>query len=488
MIPKNKPVKQEPDVNERAVVGLSIVDLGLTTDPTTQTEDKPAEVQPPTTVITQIVGNTTVTQLTQTGDKPADVQPPAEIIAQAVANATGTQQRGEDLSAWLKEAAWPQPKWLIENLSATKTGKKFDDYVKSSLRWRYLSLENEFRTALNNFYGTKYVDRVIARRIISFLESTRPALERENCDVLAVTNMLNMVEQYMVYLYPPHVAEAQASALSKELTEKRHTLAGIFTTEMLADSKANIDKLRAALDRVKDSLNQGNQRQQVDDRLQIERLDMLVQWGKWIVVVMIFVVPLLFKNATGTNGVPKLNAVTQPTNTVLDSLTGNTKATTEVIIKLDSLNQPVAGIFNDTVLVEIIPQKLQSWFIMLVIALIGAVGAFLSGLMKMRDETITMSEFSRSIVQFKLRPIVGGIVAIIITTLLSWNLISGLQVTSAGMYILAAFLCGFSERYFLDLLDIKGKETVAAAAKEGKVETFTSVAVSAAAEVPKKQD
>jgi hypothetical protein len=432
MILKHKPVKQVTTSKERAV-SLATEDLVAMT---AQTEDKPSDVQPPAEMLAPVVGNTTDTH---------------------------TQQRGEDLSAWLKETTWPQPKWLTEKPNATKLAdQNFNDYVKNSLRWRYLSLENEFRTALNNFYGTKYVDRVIARRIIGFLETSRQALEHEACDALSLTNMLNMAEQYMVYLYPPHVAEAQASALAKELTQKKHPLAGLLPPELIADPKTNLDKLRAALDKIKDSLNQENQRQQVDDRLQLERLEMLVKRGKWILGLMVLVVPILFKNAVATEGVQQQGVMA-------------------------TVAQPVIGIFNDTVLVKIIPHTVQSWVIMLAIALIGAVGAFLSGLMQMRDATITMSEFTKSIVQFRLRPIVGAIFAIIITTLLSWNLITGVQITTAGTYILAAFLCGFSERYFLDLLDIKGKETVAAAAKQAGIDVSSSVAVSTAAAVPAKE-
>lgn len=38
------------------------------------------------------------------------------------------------------------------------------------------------------------------------------------------------------------------------------------------------------------------------------------------------------------------------------------------------------------------------------------------------------------------------------------ELISDVKVTNAGSYLLVAFLAGFSERYFLQLFDLKGDD------------------------------
>ena len=54
--------------------------------------------------------------------------------------------------------------------------------------------------------------------------------------------------------------------------------------------------------------------------------------------------------------------------------------------------------------------------------------------------------------KLQLRPLVGALVALILYTLLSWQVLPGIKIENVGSYFLIAFLSGFSERYFLQLL------------------------------------
>ena len=314
----------------------------------------------------------------------------------------------EDLSKWLKESAWRQPKWLTNRNGFGKMlDKNFDEYVMNSLRWRYTRLEGDFRTVFNNYYNTEYVDKVTARRIIAFLESAREALEEDNCDALDVSNLLDMADQYMVWLYPPHVANAQSAALASQLKAQNNSWGNYLEGE-INRSGQTLGGLRAALDKVKQVQNEENQTIQVNNGLQIERLEMLIKWGVIVLVVMLAGLPLTMKTD--------------------------------------------AVIFKETILQEMIGVK--QWIGMLTIGIIGAVGAFLSGLLQVRRTRVTIGEFKESVIQFKLRPVVGAMFAMIIAALLTWDIISGIEIKNAGAFILIAFLCGFSERYFLNLLKI----------------------------------
>ncbi len=314
----------------------------------------------------------------------------------------------EDLSKWLKESAWHQPKWLTNrNNSGKLLDKNFEEYVMNTLRWRYVRLEGDFRTVFNNYYNTEYIDKVTARRIISFLESAREALENDNCDALDVSSLLDMADQYMVWLYPPHVANAQSAALAAQLKEQNNPW-GIYLESEIGRSGQTLGGLRAALDKVKQVQNEENQIIQINSGLQIERLEMLIYWGKIVLIVMIIGLPWIMKSD--------------------------------------------AVIFKDTILQEMI--GIKQWIGMLIIGIIGGVGAFLSGLLQVRRTRVTQGEFKESVIQFKLRPVVGAIFAMFIAALLSWDVISGIEIKNAGAFILIAFLCGFSERYFLNLLKI----------------------------------
>ena len=48
-----------------------------------------------------------------------------------------------------------------------------------------------------------------------------------------------------------------------------------------------------------------------------------------------------------------------------------------------------------------------------------------------------------------LRPMTGAVAAVTLYLFISANVISGVEVANAGVYVVAAFFAGFSERYFL---------------------------------------
>jgi hypothetical protein len=83
------------------------------------------------------------------------------------------------------------------------------------------------------------------------------------------------------------------------------------------------------------------------------------------------------------------------------------------------------------------------------LAAIGAAGGVISGMLKVRDSRASLTSYRTSLFKLALKPLVGAVAALVMYTLLSWNIIKGLEVTSPGVFVLAAFLAGFSERYFL---------------------------------------
>jgi hypothetical protein len=317
----------------------------------------------------------------------------------------------DDLSKWLKESAWPRPKWLARqnNSMGNMLKKDYQEYAMNALRWRYMRLEGDFRTVLNNFYNTIYIDKVTARRIISFLESAREALEEENCEAMDVSNLLDMADQYMVWLYPPHVAKAQAAALAAQLKSQNSSW-GIYLEAELLNPDRTLGSLRAALDKAKEMMNHEAQTAQINNGLQIERLQLLIRYGVVIMLVMLAFIPM--------------------------------------IVKSDS------AIFKDTILGSQYITNIRQWVAIGTVGVIGAVGAFMSGLLQMRRTTTNLSGYLENITQFKLRVIVGSTIAMFVTALLTFEVISSLEIKNAGAYILVAFLCGFSERYFLNLLKI----------------------------------
>ena len=87
------------------------------------------------------------------------------------------------------------------------------------------------------------------------------------------------------------------------------------------------------------------------------------------------------------------------------------------------------------------------------LSIVGAVGGIISGMLAVRDSRATLLEYRTSMKKLALKPVVGAVAALVLYLFLSANVVSGVTITSAGIYIVAAFLAGFSERYFLRVLN-----------------------------------
>lgn len=83
------------------------------------------------------------------------------------------------------------------------------------------------------------------------------------------------------------------------------------------------------------------------------------------------------------------------------------------------------------------------------LSVIGAVGGMMSGMFALRDMKAVPSEFRTSMLRLWLRPMTGAVAAVTLYLFISANVISGVEVANAGVYVVVAFLAGFSERYFL---------------------------------------
>ena len=108
----------------------------------------------------------------------------------------------------------------------------------------------------------------------------------------------------------------------------------------------------------------------------------------------------------------------------------------------------------------------DSWLTTMGVAVLGAIGALLSGLLQIRRSPVTFTDYEVRGIEVALRVLVGSAVAVILYYLLSWQVLPAISVTSAGTFLLVAFAAGFSERYFLKLL---GLDSAAHAADQARV-------------------
>ena len=326
--------------------------------------------------------------------------------------ATSSVKPQEDMTKWLDDKAWKQPKWLKRTNADKPKNQGFQNFYLNSLRARYLRLEGDFRTAYSNFYNSPYMDLVTSRLIINYLQNSREALEDDDCDVNDVITMLDLADQSLVWIYPPHYAKAQAFGMAAELRGEGNPWGRYLENEALRRGQT-LGGLRAALDKTKQAINEAKQASAISTGLQIERLNTARKWSWYVLIASLVFLPLVVKSDT--------------------------------------------NLWNDTIIGKFIVE-LRPWMAILCAAIFGAGGAFLSSLMNVQKTRTVLTDYQENLKNNQLKLNVGALAAIIIFIFLTWDIIPGVTMKNAGSLIFLAFIAGFSERYFLNLLNINNDD------------------------------
>jgi hypothetical protein len=399
-----------------------------------------------------------------------------------------------DRFEWTKESNWTPPNWLNDEGLTNISKKSYRQYKLTLLRSMYWRLEGDFRTYYNNYYNSGLVDFVVARRLIDTLMLAKKTLERDNCDLVGARDLIGIAEQYMVSLYPKHIAKQRGQVLASKLEYVNLSLSRKLTVIIGDDSKYNTGDLNALLSEITDNLNKQDRDNLISNSLQVTKLENLVKYGKYAVLFLIFTLPFIIKFdadiwkgsifelrpekpknieikriVTSEPKVRKIVTADGKDSTITDlnlTIKDDTFTNAEKVV-LEDLKGPNNQDENQNKESDNKPQIAQrslfeeyllKWGINLAIAILGAVGAFFSGLISLRKSRIQLSDYEESMTNYSLRIIIGAVAAMILFVFISWNIIPGLAFTSAGGILFFCFLAGFSERYFLDKLGVEAGE------------------------------
>jgi hypothetical protein len=324
-----------------------------------------------------------------------------------------TDNNQQDLHEWLTPENWPVPKWYGDKQGAEKI-RTYDAYFAHQLRVRYVELENDFRTVFGNF-GLSFGDRVTAERIVALLHTARKMLEEDNSNSLSVSSVLDLVERYMVWLYPPHIAMVRIGGVIHGLQTVKSNGKDSIVIQLTKLSEGQPEtysgQLRALLDEALGIINKQAISDQIGTGLQIERLKAFWRWGMAFLVIFLIASP--------------------------------------IVTNLAALKDwPSQLILREQIIVA-------AWINALGIIIVGAAGGLLSGLLQARSSRVTLTEYQENMLKLRLKPLVGSLVSLVLYVLLSWGILPGITIQNAGSYFIIAFLSGFSERYFLRLLELK---------------------------------
>lgn len=339
---------------------------------------------------------------------------------------------GSSVHAWLRAETWPRPKWYrgapARHSRFWSVGdarlQRYEDFLEHQLHARYMELEGDFRTVYENFgQDPTVVDQATAARIVDLLHLSRNILEEESPDLLSASSTLDLVERYMVWMYPPHIAEARLTSMYLRVGQLPPQDRSAFTRELdlLCDGTGKLrpnteSRLRSVFDEVIGGYNRYMLQSQLGSGLQIRRLKILTWWGAVLLCVLLLASPLAVAPGQGY-------AVRWP--------------------------YVLAGM----------PRELSwRWLGALTVTLFGALGGFLSALLQARNARVSLAEYQANMLRLQLKIWVGAIVSLLLYVLLAWKIVPGISIEVQGMYLLVGFISGFSERYFLKLLDLKEDE------------------------------
>jgi hypothetical protein len=274
-----------------------------------------------------------------------------------------------------------------------------------------------------NFYGQN-IDHVTAGRTAELLHMAKAALEHERpSELLAVASLLDLVERYMVWLYPLHVLQERAASVETQLRsfDSEHEQAWSRRLSTALENQIG-EYLRSVLDEAIGIINRRVLQQQTGSALQIDRLRNLWFWGLVLLSVLLAASP--FAVRSGVAGVQEW-----PSTLLVKAYVDPAPQFTLIL--------------------------LTAWINACSIALTGATGGYLSGLLQARNSRVKVAEYLESMFRLKLRPLVGALVALLLYELLSWQVLAGVSIQNPGSFFLLALVAGFSERYFLRLLDVQ---------------------------------
>jgi hypothetical protein len=316
------------------------------------------------------------------------------------------------------------------------------------LRALYLNLQDDFRAIIHARPRSPNFDERAAAHVSERLRCARQILERETIPEwqaegeaarFTVSALLMAAERGMVRLYPPQMALARWYELHRKATQLGHDgLPLVQALQALRDGRAGDvsdvgHRMAAVYDAVEDARSDYARHSIASSAIQGRRLKGVRRAGFYALALTFLAAPLILPAQPVADGAELLR------------------------LPYVSPSLPWGA--------RVGPHTFNAWLGMLGIGIVGALGGFLSALLQVHRSRVTLAEYRSSKYTLQLRGLVGAVVAMLLFALLSWGVVPGVNITNAGTYFLVAFVAGFSERYFLRILNLGGDQQNAAEAE-----------------------
>lgn len=287
----------------------------------------------------------------------------------------------------------------------------------SSLISRYVRIRGDLILAHASLDPGDQKGQGAAEVCKGFLVDAKAELERRSPSLIAVSNLLGLADRMLVLLYRTEILRIRLKTYESELrdlTPVPTAQIALLRNAALELDDPNASQRETAETVLKDAITHLTQRSQqslIEDDLQVSRLSRVLAYliGAWLLLVA--AIPF----------VSRVQAIDD-----------------EVLWPIYSLGR------GD--LIDLLAGAIG-------LSVVGAAGGVVSGMLKVRDSHATVLEYRTSMKRLALKPMVGAIAALVVYLFLTAGMISGIDITSAGTFVVLAFVAGFSERYFLAILN-----------------------------------
>lgn len=324
------------------------------------------------------------------------------------------------------------PKKIYEFLVVRIT---YEDYFASQLRSRYMDLEGKFR-ASNPENLPQNRDPDLPVFIKELLILAKQILEKQKLgkmDLIYAATLLDEAEERMICILPSNTRISKIHEMGldldrfspkiKDFYEKLLQSCEKYLSATNPDQDYSENNCNAFVEEIVRAINKDILAKRINTGLQIERLRSLRFWGFILLIIYVFLFPML---GIFTEYFP------------YRTLTGYLGETFVAANSLD-IYRPLIPVIG-------------GWAVALSFCIIGGIGGFLSGLLQVRTTETNLEAYEEAVLLFQIRPIFGAFAGLVMFMLISMGSLSSVFSSSQETMVLAAFLSGFSERYFLKLL------------------------------------
>ena len=287
--------------------------------------------------------------------------------------------------------------------------RRYSSSTLSVLTRQYVKVRGDFIVAIGDPEDLDKERHKYARTCSEYLRAARGELEGRRTNFIVASSLLFLAEVTLVWLYPRGMLESRADGVQAQLERLQPRVPWLERSVAQARQRKDDDRfLRTALEYALNFVQQHDQDSAIAEELQVTRLRSLILYITAALGLLLIAVPYVtITLGAGIDGWPVVQ-------------------------------------FGQDWLTQIVSAS--------AVSVIGAVGGIFSGLISVRDTSTTLIEYRTSMLELALKPLVGAVAALTLYLLLSWQILTGVQVTNGGTFLLAGFLAGFSERYFLRLL------------------------------------